>query len=82
MKPGPMYASKLEQHKFANLNAAVRNWTRNGESGKLILGISLFGRFFTLSTAGNNKLGATRASGENPGRFTKERSAFAYLEVR
>lgn len=61
MKPGPMYASKLEQHKFANLNAAVRNWTRNGETGKLILGISLSGRFFTLSTA-SNKLGATSAS--------------------
>uniref|UniRef100_T1J8H3 chitinase n=1 Tax=Strigamia maritima TaxID=126957 RepID=T1J8H3_STRMM len=49
---------------------------------KLILGMPLYGRSWTLASAGNNGLGAPTAGPGQAGKFTGEGGLLAYYEVR
>lgn len=80
----PLYSSNLESAVFASLNvdAIVKSWMANGATAEsLVLGIPLYGRSYTLSSATNNKLGASTTGPGKPGKYTQEPGLLSYLEV-
>ena len=64
-----------------NVNDAVNYWVQKGfKPNKIVLGIPLFGRSWTLSS--NNTKPPANAAGEGaPGRVTKEAGRMAYYEI-
>ena len=58
----------------------VNFWLENGASpSKLVVGVPLYGRSFTLDNPANNGVGA-RARDGAPGRYTEEEGFLAYFE--
>ena len=60
---------------------AARYWVGKGcPKNKLVIGVPLYGRTFTLSTS-DNSLGAPVSGAGVAGTFTREKGFLAYYEV-
>ncbi|XP_072500419.1 chitinase-3-like protein 2 [Notamacropus eugenii] len=68
---------------YYNVDYAVNYWKNQGMPGeKIIMGIPMYGRSFTLSTpASNSGVGAPANAAGTPGQFTAEPGFLAYYEV-
>ncbi|XP_051854098.1 chitinase-3-like protein 2 isoform X1 [Antechinus flavipes] len=68
---------------YYNVEYAVNYWKNRGMPGeKIIMGIPMYGRSFTLSTpASNSGVGAPANGAGTPGQFTAENGFLAYYEV-
>jgi chitinase len=61
---------------------SVNQWLNAGVSAsKLLLGIPLFGRSYTLANPENNGVGAPVTGSGKPGQFTGEPGFLSYYEV-
>nr|AAB87764.1 chitinase [Anopheles gambiae] len=64
-----------------NVNASIHFWLAQGCTGrKLVLGIPLYGRNFTLASAANTQIGAPTVGGGTVGRYTREPGVMGYNE--
>lgn len=78
----PLYASSIDSDLTLNVDASIRGWINSGAAPeKLILGIGVYGRTFTLSNAANNKLGASVSNAGNAGPYTAEAGMLGYNEI-
>lgn len=75
--------SLIKYFPFNKQDWAANYWVRNGcPKDKLVIGMGLYGRSFTLKDPFDNGLMAhVRGKGE-PGKFTREGGFLAYYEVR
>lgn len=78
--PAPLYKPSGREDS-PNVDATVRSWLERGtQSSKLILGIPMYGRSWTLS--GDDFTPPAPASGPGePGPFTKQPGLLAYYEI-
>ena len=80
----PLYARSDEIDKQAELNVdyALKYWLDNGAPPeKLVLGLGLYGRAFTLESTNNTLPGAPASGAAKAGRFTREAGFLSYYEV-
>ncbi|XP_060083630.1 chitotriosidase-1-like [Ylistrum balloti] len=80
----PLYARQDEtaDQKLLNQNAAVQYWiSRGAPPHKLVMGLALYGRSFTLASPTNVELGAAITGGGTPGEYTGEVGYLGYYEV-
>lgn len=81
----PLYAGSADissYQKQLNIDAIVNYWVAQGAPRhKLILGIPLYGRSFTLSNSNNYGVGAATSGAGNAGSFVPESGFLAYGEI-
>lgn len=80
----PLYAKPGETNgrQFMNVDYAVRYWLSKGANpSKLIMGIPLYGRSFTLSDVGYNGMMAPAPRAGNPGPITQSAGIMSYNEI-
>nr|AYI49821.1 chitinase [Microdera punctipennis] len=68
----------------ANLKTliAIGGWiARGADPQKLVLGLGVYGRSFSLASASNNQLGAPVTGGGNAGKYTRESGMIGYNEI-
>ncbi|KAK7501350.1 hypothetical protein BaRGS_00007475 [Batillaria attramentaria] len=71
----PLYAhpSETGASRFLNVDWAARYWVEKGcPRDKLVIGVPLYGRTFTLSNPSQNSLGAPARGDGRPGHYTNE----------
>ncbi|XP_035793649.1 chitotriosidase-1-like [Anopheles albimanus] len=74
-------ADQTDVQRQLNVDASVRYWLEQGAPAeKLILGIPLYGRSFTLANAANSQVGAPVIGGGTPGPYTGEPGVMGYNE--
>lgn len=79
----PLYASSADTNSQLNQHASISAWISAGASPeKLLMGIALYGRSFTLSNVSNNKVGSPTSGPGTAGPYTQESGMLSYLEVR
>ncbi|KAJ8966356.1 hypothetical protein NQ317_006815 [Molorchus minor] len=63
-------------------DAAITGWIERGaDPQKLVLGLGIYGRSFTLSDSSNTALGAPSSGAGNSGSYTLEAGMLGYLEI-
>ncbi|XP_074599696.1 chitinase-3-like protein 1 [Brevipalpus obovatus] len=87
----PLYARPESQSfdpsdQYLNINFTIHHWMKRGmPSRKLVLGIPLYGRTFTLTGPASSHpqkgFGMSAIRGGEPGRFTRERGFLSYYEI-
>nr|WBW70038.1 venom protein [Lampona murina] len=80
----PLYArdGESEADKILNVDYAIQYWINQGaDRKKIILGMGLYGRSFTLKDANNNGLGAPATGPGSPGEMTQEPGMLGYNEI-
>ena len=61
---------------------SIKYWIQKGApKEKLIMGMPLYGRSFTLSSSRNNGLNAPTSAAGQAGKFTREAGFLAYYEI-
>lgn len=80
----PLYArdDEPESDKILNVDYAIKYWISKGaDSKKIILGMGLYGRSFTLGNPSNTGLGAPATGPGSAGGMTKEPGMLGYNEI-
>jgi len=80
----PLYVrdEEPEEDKILNVDYAIRYWINKGaDRKKIILGMGLYGRSFTLANAADNGLGAKATGPGAAGGMTKEPGMLGYNEI-
>ncbi|CAH0550889.1 unnamed protein product [Brassicogethes aeneus] len=81
----PLYASSKDvssAQKQLNVDACIRGWIQRGAAPeKLVLGMGVYGRTFTLTSTSNTGLGAPIVSTGKQGPYTQERGMLGYNEI-
>ncbi|XP_033739243.1 LOW QUALITY PROTEIN: uncharacterized protein LOC117326594 [Pecten maximus] len=80
----PLYARQSETtfQKSLNQDAAVQYWISGGTPPhKLVMGLALYGRSFTLASANDVGLNASVIGGGSPGQYTRESGYMGYYEM-
>lgn len=78
----PLYASNVDTNYQLNQDASISAWISAGASPqKLLMGVALYGRSFTLSNVNNNKVGSPTSGPGSAGPYTLESGTLSYLEV-
>lgn len=78
----PLYASNVDTNRQLNQDASISAWISAGASPqKLLMGVALYGRSFTLSNVNNNKVGSPTSGPGTAGPYTLESGTLSYLEV-
>lgn len=81
----PLYAGPADitsKQKELNIDAIVNFWISQGApKEKLVLGIPLYGRSFTLANSNENRVGAQACGAGNAGSFVSEAGFLAYSEI-
>ncbi|XP_013781598.1 chitinase-3-like protein 1 [Limulus polyphemus] len=71
-----------ELNQILNVNFSINYWISQGAArNKLILGMGLYGRSFTLSSASNTSLGAPAPQRGEAGPYTREKGSLGYNEI-
>lgn len=79
----PLYASSVDSSAEINVDAAISGWiSRGADPQKIALGLGVYGRSYTLSSASNRGLGAPISGAGNSGPYTLEAGMLGYNEVR
>ncbi|KAF4532930.1 hypothetical protein B566_EDAN015642 [Ephemera danica] len=69
-------------HGFWDNEATVQHWRQQGAPGqKLIIGVSLYGRSYTLENPNNFRVGAPTTGGGDPGPYTLSEGSLGYNEA-
>lgn len=80
----PLYpgtADATEKDRQLNVNASIHFWLSQGAPAeKLVLGIPLYGRSFTLANAANSEIGAPATGGGTAGPYTRQAGVMGYNE--
>ncbi|KAL8569618.1 hypothetical protein ACOMHN_057185 [Nucella lapillus] len=75
-------AAETGDDRYLNLDFAAKYWVQKGASpDKLVIGLSFYGRSFTLASASNNGLGALSYRAGAAGPYTQENGFLAYYEA-
>ncbi|XP_065336266.1 acidic mammalian chitinase-like [Cloeon dipterum] len=78
----PMYASSVDTDTGLNIQATVNYWLQQGANrGKLVLGVPMYGRTFTLQSATNKGLGAPTTGAGAAGQYSQEAGILMYSEI-
>jgi len=79
----PLYGNTgIEMTKNFNVNNGLQFWINGGCSRKkLVLGIPLYGRTFTLTNAANNGYNASASGPGKAGPYTREAGTLSYSEI-
>ncbi|KAF2880907.1 hypothetical protein ILUMI_25265 [Ignelater luminosus] len=81
----PLYAAPHETtpaQQELNVVACINAWIENGaEPEKLVLGVGVYGRSFTLDNAENNGINAPANQPGRPGPYTNEPGMIGYNEI-
>lgn len=78
----PLYASNVDTNRQLNQDSSINAWISAGASPeKLLMGVALYGRSFTLSNVNNYKVGAPSSGPGSAGPYTLESGTLSYLEV-
>nr|KAG5701014.1 hypothetical protein BaRGS_022725 [Batillaria attramentaria] len=80
----PLFAHFTETGKaaFLNVDWAARYWVDKGApKHKLVIGVPVYGRTFTLTSFTDTDLGAPSRGGGNAGTYTREKGFLAYYEI-
>ncbi|KAK9709298.1 Glycosyl hydrolases family 18 [Popillia japonica] len=80
----PLYPRASETGAAAafSVDSCIKAWiSRGAEAKKLILGTGTYGRTFTLSSSGNNNIGAPISGGGSAGQCTGEMGILGYNEI-
>uniref|UniRef100_A0A182SA33 chitinase n=1 Tax=Anopheles maculatus TaxID=74869 RepID=A0A182SA33_9DIPT len=76
---GPADTTATQQQ--LNVNASIHYWLAQGAPAeKLVLGIPLYGRSFTLANAANSQVGAPAVGGGIAGPYTRQAGVMGYNE--
>lgn len=82
---GPLYPSNVDlslEAKERCVQASVEAWLARGLSPeKLVLGMGVYGRTFTLSNQANNRVGAPVSNAGHQGPYTMEAGMMGYNEI-
>uniref|UniRef100_A0A182NJ73 chitinase n=1 Tax=Anopheles dirus TaxID=7168 RepID=A0A182NJ73_9DIPT len=80
----PLYrgpADLSDRDRQLNVNSSIHYWLEQGAPAeKLVLGIPLYGRSFTLANAANTEIGAAAVGGGTAGPYTREPGVMGYNE--
>ncbi|XP_058054145.1 acidic mammalian chitinase [Anopheles bellator] len=80
----PLFAGLADQtatDRQLNVHAAIQYWLDQGAPPeKLVLGIPLYGRSFTLANVANSEIGAAVVGGGTAGPYTREPGVMGYNE--
>lgn len=80
----PLYrgsADTTDQQVQLNVNSSIHYWLSQGAPAeKLVLGIPLYGRSFTLANAANSQIGAATIGGGSAGPYTQQAGVLGYNE--
>ena len=67
---------------LSNSDTAVKHWIGNGfPANKILLGLSIYGRTFTLLSGTNNGIGAPVTGAGKPGPWTEQEGYMGYYEI-
>ncbi|KAL8597656.1 hypothetical protein ACOMHN_031591 [Nucella lapillus] len=80
----PLYARSEEtgDDRTLNVDFAAQYWMKGGAPReKLILGVPLYGRTFTLASTDHHQVGDPAPKGGQAGQFTREAGFLSYYEV-
>ncbi|KAF2880906.1 hypothetical protein ILUMI_25264 [Ignelater luminosus] len=81
----PLYAAPHETTPAQlelNVGACIDAWIKNGAAPeKLVLGIGVYGRSFTLDNAANNGINAPASQPGLPGPYTRQAGMLGYNEI-
>ncbi|XP_033737784.1 uncharacterized protein LOC117325568 [Pecten maximus] len=67
---------------YKNQNAGVEHWLSNGTPAeKLVLGLALYGRSFTLASSSDTSMGSAVVGAGNMGTYTSESGYLGYFEI-
>lgn len=80
----PLYGRKNEPKKYKdwNVNSSIHIWIEKGcPPEKLNLGISAYGRSFSMYTEKQSHEMGVKASAAEAGQYTMEPGVYAYYEV-
>ncbi|XP_070186220.1 chitotriosidase-1-like isoform X2 [Littorina saxatilis] len=80
----PLYARSDEtgEDRDLNMDFAAQYWVQKGTPReKLIVGMGLYGRSFTLASPDNNGVGAPAPKGGVAGTYTRESGFLSYYEI-
>ncbi|KAG4076517.1 hypothetical protein HA402_011333 [Bradysia odoriphaga] len=78
----PLYASSVDTNAQLNQDASITAWINAGASPqKLLMGVALYGRTFTLSNVNNNKVGSPTSGPGAAGPYTLESGTLSHLEI-
>lgn len=80
----PLYPNSNEtrEQRYLNMNWASNYWVEKGcPRNKLVIGMGLYGRSFTLTNPNSNGLMAPAKSAGQAGKFTREGGFLSYYEI-
>ncbi|NP_001073567.1 chitinase 4 precursor [Tribolium castaneum] len=78
----PSAVDTTTNQKLLTVDAAIRGWIQRGaDPQKIALGLPVYGKTFTLSSASNAKLGAPVKGAGNSGKYTGEAGMLGYNEI-
>ena len=80
----PLYPHRNDRkgQRYLNMAFAARYWLKLGaKPEKLIIGVPVYGRTFTLSDRNKIDVGSPAPEGGQPGKYTRESGYMAYYEV-
>ncbi|KAK7113239.1 chitotriosidase-1-like [Littorina saxatilis] len=75
-------AAETGDDRYLNVDFAAKYWVQKGASpDKLVIGVSSYGRSFTLTNPSQNGLGVPAGQAGQAGTYTRENGFLAYYEV-
>ncbi|XP_059488791.1 acidic mammalian chitinase-like [Neocloeon triangulifer] len=78
----PLYAASIDTDKTMNSDATVQYWIKQGvDKMKIVLGVPLYGRSFTLKSATSNGLGAVTVGAGALGPWSQEAGLLMFSEI-
>jgi len=78
----PMYPCEGDAIPFFNVDSAVTHWLKRGfPARKIMMGLPIYGRSFTLADPKKNGLGDTARDGGIAGKWTRAKGFKGYYEI-
>jgi len=78
----PMYECEGDAIPFFNVDSAVNHWIKSGfPARKIVLGLPIYGRSFTLKDPKQNGIGAPTRDGGIAGKWTRAKGFLGYYEI-